>query len=88
MDFKCLIDRITPEIYENLKQAVELGKWPNGEPLSKEQRESCLQAVIAWDIKHKPEEQRVGYVNTTPHPHCGKGGEVAMADETPLSWKH
>src|SRR5690606_37711830 len=49
MDYQQLLKTLTPDIYENLKRAVELGKWPNGEPLTPEQRETCLQAVIAWD---------------------------------------
>jgi len=27
---------INPEIYENLKTAVELGRWPTGQKLTKE----------------------------------------------------
>lgn len=58
------IDNITPEIYENLKLAVELGKWHDGRKLTPEQRELCLQAMIAWEAKHLPEEQRTGYMGT------------------------
>lgn len=58
-----MIDKITPEIYQNLKQSVELGKWPNGAALTKEQTETCLQAVIAWELKNLPEEERTGYMD-------------------------
>lgn len=57
-----MIENITPEIYQNLKQSVELGKWPNGKLLTKDQKETCLQAIIAWEIKHLPEHQRTGYM--------------------------
>lgn len=56
------IENITPEIYQNLKQAVELGKWPDGRKLSQEQRETCLGAMIAWELKNLPEEERTGYM--------------------------
>lgn len=61
--FTEMLNKITPEIYQNLKQSIELGKWPNGQVLSKEQKETCLQAVIAWEIKNLPENKRTGYMD-------------------------
>jgi uncharacterized protein YeaC (DUF1315 family) len=58
-----LLASMTPEIHQNLKTAVELGKWPNGERLSAEQVELCLQAVIAYDERHLPEAERVAYID-------------------------
>ena len=43
---------MTPEIRENLSTAVEIGRWPDGNPLTKEQKAICLQAVIAWDANY------------------------------------
>lgn len=60
--FDELIDRLTPEIYQQLKTAVEIGKWPNRQALRKEQRELCLQAVIAYEKKFLSEKERTGYV--------------------------
>ncbi|WP_017938401.1 YeaC family protein [Zestomonas thermotolerans] len=57
-----MIENITPEIYESLKLAVEIGKWPDGRKLTQEQKELSLQALIAWEIKNLPEEQRIGYM--------------------------
>ncbi|MDX2462904.1 MAG: DUF1315 family protein [Porticoccus sp.] len=62
MDFQQLIESITPEIYNNLKTAVEVGKWPDGSRLTPEQREHSIQAVIAYDVRHKAQEERVGYI--------------------------
>jgi uncharacterized protein YeaC (DUF1315 family) len=70
LNIKQLIAMIDPDIYQNLKQAVELGKWNNGTALSKEQKALCMQAIIAYDIKHKPEHERVGYV-AKPGGSCG-----------------
>ncbi|KSW23178.1 MULTISPECIES: DUF1315 family protein [unclassified Pseudomonas] len=56
------IENITPEIYESLKLAVEIGKWPDGRKLSLEQKELCLQAMIAWELQNLPEDQRTGYM--------------------------
>jgi len=63
MNIEQMLAVLNPEIVERLRTAVEIGKWPNGEPLTQEQRETCLQAVIAWEVKHLPEEERTGYIN-------------------------
>lgn len=61
--FEELLAGMTPEIHARLKEAVELGKWPNGERLTQEQVELCLQAVIAWDVRNLPESERVAYID-------------------------
>ena len=63
MDYQQLIETMTPAIYRSLKRAVEIGKWPDGKPLSAEQRQETLQAVIAWGKLHLPENERVGYID-------------------------
>ncbi len=88
MDYQQLVDSLTPQMYEGLRQAVELGKWPDGRPLTAQQRETCLQALIAYDLRHKPEEERIGYIHTPGHDHCGGSGEVAADDPQPLKWRN
>jgi hypothetical protein len=56
------IENITPEIYQSLKLAVEIGKWPDGRKLTLEQKELTLQALIAWEVQNLPEEERIGYM--------------------------
>lgn len=85
MDFHKLIDAMTPAVYENLKRAVELGKWPDGKRLAPEQRETCLQAMIAWEHRHTREEERTGFIPPRSHAHCGGDGELADAEQ-PLRW--
>jgi uncharacterized protein len=63
MNLQHLIDHITPEIHRNLKRAVEIGKWPDGRPLTQEQRELSLQAVIAYEAVHLEEHERIGYID-------------------------
>ena len=57
-----MISNITPEIYQSLKLAVEIGKWSDGGKLTTEQRELSLQAMIAWELQNLPEDQRTGYM--------------------------
>lgn len=63
MDFNTLIENITPEIYQNLKRAIEIGKWPDGSKVTREQLEHSMQAVIAYEQKHLPEQERVGFID-------------------------
>ena len=63
MDFADLLRNITPDIYQNLKRGVELGKWPDGTPLTSEQKALCMQALIAYDNEHHDEQSRVGYID-------------------------
>ncbi|AQU82867.1 MAG: DUF1315 family protein [Halomonas sp.] len=63
MTFDRMINQITPAIYESLKQAVSLRKWPDGRRLTPEQTELCLEAVIRYEVENNvPEENRVGYL--------------------------
>lgn len=86
MNYEDLLNAITPEVYESLKRAVELGKWPDGRVVTPEQRQHCIEGVIAYEHKHLPPEQHTGYIPPKPHTHCGGEGEVAEADQ-PLKWK-
>ena len=74
-----LIDTMTPDIYQKLKQAVELGKWPNGKALSQQQRGLRLQAVIAYE-ERLPESERTGYIPFNKPAHCG-GTQSSAADD-------
>ncbi|MCG8535789.1 MAG: YeaC family protein [Pseudomonadales bacterium] len=63
MDFNRLIESITPETYENLKRALELGKWADGTRLTQDQKEQVMQAIIAYGEKNLNEQQRVGFID-------------------------
>lgn len=63
MTFEKMINQMTPAIYESLKQAVALRKWPDGRRLTPEQTELCLEAVMRFEVENNvPEENRVGYL--------------------------
>ena len=83
MDYRQLVETMTPETYQNLKRAVELRKWPDGKPLSSEQLENAMQAVILWGETHLDAQERVGFIDKGH-----KAGEVCD-DPTvmPLAWK-
>lgn len=65
MNFDDAATLIDPEIYKRFRQAVELGKWPDGRSLSKDQKEICLQAMMLFEAKQQVEAaDRVGYIDT------------------------
>lgn len=79
-----MLEAVTPDIYERFKRAVETGKWPNGERLTEEQRATCMQAIIAFDARFNPPEQRVGYVPSKVEP-CADNHESTI--ESPIKWQ-
>ncbi len=64
MTLEELIAKMDPQMHQVVREAVSLGKWPNGQRLDADMKELCMQALIAYEAKHLPEEQRTGYINT------------------------
>jgi len=60
---EAVLAALTPEIVDRLRTAVEIGKWPNGDRLTPEQRSTSMQAVLIWEMKNLPENQRTGYID-------------------------
>ena len=83
MDYQQMIESMTPEIYQNLRGAVETGKWPDGQKLTPDQRQNAMQAIIAWGQRHLPEQDRIGYIDK------GRKEDESCDDpsETTLNWK-
>lgn len=64
MTYEELIARLDPTVYRNLRQSVELGKWPDGRKMTPEQREISLEAIIYYENLHNiPEQERTGYLD-------------------------
>ncbi|MGM3172626.1 YeaC family protein [Dickeya lacustris] len=55
MELDDVINSMTPEIYQRLMTAVELGKWPDGVALTAQQKENSLQMVMLWQARHNQE---------------------------------
>lgn len=85
-----LIEIMNPEIHLKLKTAVELGRWANGDRLSSEQVEYCLQAVIAYEQSYLPETERTGYIDTSAKQSlCDSPQHThSHSEEQALTWKH
>lgn len=79
-DFARTAVQLSREVYENLRRAVELGRWPDGRPLTAEQRLTSLQAVIAWEKTHLPEHEHSGYMS---QPDCATNSP----EDQPINWR-
>lgn len=75
MDIEQLLASVTPEAYERLSYAVETGKWPEGTPLSPEQRDSAMQVVMLYQSRHNRDPQ---------HMSVAAGGEIKLKSKAEL----
>ncbi|WP_033570004.1 YeaC family protein [Dickeya undicola] len=75
MQLDDLINSMTPEIYQRLVTAVELGKWPDGVTLTAEQKENALQMVMLWQARNNAEADHMT-INTR--------GEIEMKSKQEL----
>lgn len=59
MNLDEMIDSMTPDVYQRLSTAVELGKWPDGVALTPEQKENSLQLVMLWQARYNTDAQHM-----------------------------
>ncbi len=72
MNYQELIEKMTPQIHQSIKQAVELGKWPDGKKMTADQLDICMRAVIHYD-QNLPKEQRTGFIDRVRADGSSKG---------------
>lgn len=58
------------DVIDRMREAVELGRWPDGQALTPEQKQTSLEAVLTWEAAHLPPEQRTGHIDRAE---CGPG---------------
>lgn len=84
MHIEEILKVMTAELYERFRRAIELRKWPDGRPLSQEQLHTCMQAVIAYELKNLPPEEHTGYVPPKPTD-CDT--DLSLDEIKPLNWQ-
>ncbi|MGJ8682589.1 YeaC family protein [Paraglaciecola sp.] len=67
MDVSMLLRNMSQPVYEKLLQSVETGKWLDGSPLTEQQKETCMQAVMMYQAK---------VLNSDQHMTVGGNGEI------------
>jgi uncharacterized protein YeaC (DUF1315 family) len=85
-----MLATLTPELVATFRNAIATGKWPDGRKVSDEQRATCMQAVIAWEHKHLPEAERVGYIDKGEKDGevCDDPTHVHESAEAPVKFLH
>ena len=58
-----LVESLTPDMVNDLKRAIEIGKFPDNRAVSQEQRELMIEATILYDALKLPEEERTGFIH-------------------------
>ena len=74
-ELNAMVEAMTPDIYQRLVTAVEIGKWPDGVALTEEQKENCMQMVMLWQARHNHQPQ---------HMSIGQGGELVTRTKREL----
>lgn len=74
--------QLSPEMIRRFKQALELGKWPDGRVLTAKQKETLMEAIIIYDNANMPSGQRVGDLQDQCE---SKSGDADS--ENPLKWQ-
>ncbi len=73
MQVEQLLSMMSDDIYEKFKQAIETGKWLDGNPLSDEQKEVVMQAVMLYQAKVEQSDD---------HMTVGKNGEIVQKSKS------
>ncbi|MCU5775766.1 DUF1315 family protein [Erwiniaceae bacterium BAC15a-03b] len=74
-DLNEIIAAMTPDVYQRLATAVEIGKWADGVALTPEQKENCLQLVLLWQAKYNDQPQ---------HMSIGQDGQIVTKTKQQL----
>lgn len=67
MNVELLLQNMSVNVYDKLRSAVETGKWLDGSPLSEQQKETCIQAVMLYQSK---------VLKSNQHMTIGANGEI------------
>ncbi|MDT0594045.1 YeaC family protein [Glaciecola petra] len=59
MHIEQLVATMSKDVFEKLKIAIETGKWLDGNPLSDEQKETVLQAILLYQAKIEQSEEHM-----------------------------
>ena len=51
MNIDHIVKNITPEVFERLQYGASTGKWPDGTPLTDEQKQQTVQLVMLYQAK-------------------------------------
>lgn len=80
-DFDQAATQLPRDVIDRMREAVATGRWPDGRTLTDEQRQTSLQAVIAWEAVNLPPEERIGFMPTAD---CGSAATPQPSEVMPI----
>ena len=83
-----LVGRMSPEIYEKLKEAVALGRFNEQERMSEELLGQCMQLLILYEAYHLESHERTGAPLQTDCQTESFGSQTIRVMQTPQENKH
>ena len=83
-----LVGRMSPEIYERLKEAVALGRFNEQERMSKELLGQCMQLLILYEAHHLESHERTGAPLQTDCQTESFGSQTIRVMQAPQENKH
>ncbi len=85
MDYQQYVNELDNETICKLREAVELGKWSNGDKLTKEQLDNAMQAVMLWQASNEVSRDNEPFkVDDKGEFSMGKGTRLK---ETPIEYQ-
>ena len=83
-----LVGRMSPEIYERLKEAVALGRFNEQERMSEELLGQCMQLLILYEAHHLESHERTGAPLQTDCQTESFGSQTIRVMQTPQENEH
>ena len=83
-----LVGRMSPEIYERLKEAVALGRFNEQERMSEELLGQCMQLLILYEAHHLESHERTGAPLQTDCQTESFGSQTIRVMQAPQENKH
>ena len=83
-----LVGRMSPEIYERLKEAVALGRFNEQERMSEELLGQCMQLLILYEAHHLESHERTGAPLQTDCQTDRFGSQTIRVMQAPQENKH
>ncbi|MGJ3494262.1 hypothetical protein PsalN5692_02973 [Piscirickettsia salmonis] len=85
MNYETLINALDITTIEKMKHALETGKWADGNPLSAQEQERCMQLILAFEQQHQPDKDLEADYNPRKQTPCAsKQSASNMHIEQPL----
>jgi len=82
MNIDELFSKMDDDVIQKLYTAIEIGKWENNEPLTKQQKEEVMQLIILHQNRENTEKQHLSVDKEGNLIHLSKDELIAQFDDS------